>query len=478
MRPRIPAALLLSILALSCSPLSGLAAEDSDASRKPIPGSSGETQKAPATPAQPPALSNLSPWGPGMHSVLPRLALGADLRVRHEYHYNAFTLNSDAPDREYDYQRYRMRVEAALLPVRSLELNARLTTERRWYIKPDSLDGSRPDEILFDAMNVAVRNPGGLPFTLRVGRQDIVFGNGWVVMDATPGDGSRTIFFDAARLTWDFRAARTTVNAIGIANASIPDTWLPIVRNLHKPVTEQQENGAILYVSNRAFSKTAIDGYFIYKHDRKVQANGSDADIKTLGSLVQREFSPRWRYRLEVALERGAKNGADLRSFGITHRLTYSFGDARRHRVHLGHEYLSGDDPATNGVDEGWDPLWGRWPQWSELLVSNLATETRSGNWTNLQRIDFGWACSPTEQLELSANYMPLFAPANSLTGRPGFSSDGGFRGHFGQAILRFRFSEHLSAHIWGEVFSPGSYYSAPKGDTACFVRAEAVVRW
>ncbi len=42
---------------------------------------------------------------------------------------------------------------------------------------------------------------GGMPLTATVGRQDIIEGVGWLVMDGTPLDGSRTVYFDAARFT-------------------------------------------------------------------------------------------------------------------------------------------------------------------------------------------------------------------------------------------------------------------------------------
>ncbi len=35
---------------------------------------------------------------------------------------------------------------------------------------------------------------------------------------------------------------------------------------------------------------------------------------------------------------------------------------------------MSGDDPSTDD-NEGWDPLFSRWPKWSELYIYSLATE-------------------------------------------------------------------------------------------------------
>jgi hypothetical protein len=453
----------------------------------PAPAPAAGTQAAapppaPKAPAATPAPAALPPWGPRMNSVASWLSLGADLRIRQEYHNNALTLNGSVPNHEYNYQRYRARLAATLKPAKFLDFNFRMTTERRWYFKPDSLDGSRPDEFVFDNLNVSLKNPGGKPFTLTLGRQDIAMGNGWLIMDGTPGDGSRTIFFDAARLTYELKPYKTTFDFIAVCNSSKSDTWLPVFHpdqaGFPKPLTEQNENGAIFYVSNKSVAKTTIDGYFIYKHDSKVQANGNNASISAFGVRVERDLADHWRYRFEVAPETGEKNGKDLSAFGANQRLTYLWKNKTNQRVHFGYEYLSGDDPATAGTNEGFDPLWGRWPQWSELMLYNLSRETRVGEWSNFHRLDFGWGCSPTKKLDLSADYMPLFAANNPLGGRPGFSETGSFRGHYGQGTMRYRFTDHVNGHLWAEFFVPGSYYTEAKSDTACFLRWEVLFRW
>ena len=41
----------------------------------------------------------------------------------------------------------------------------------------------------------------GVPLDFKIGRQDLFLGNGWLVGDGTPLDGSRTFYFDAIRAT-------------------------------------------------------------------------------------------------------------------------------------------------------------------------------------------------------------------------------------------------------------------------------------
>jgi hypothetical protein len=463
------------ILMVLCLP-----AQDSKVSDDVQAGTPASEQlRAKAAAVEPPPSSSLLPlFGTRTKPMFSWLSLGADFRLRHEYHNNIYSLNSSLPSHEYNSERYRLRFAATLKPLPILDLNMRLITERRLNFKPAELRWSKPDEIFFDAFNFSLKKPGGLPLTLTVGRQDISFGNGWVINEATPLDGSRSIFFDAARLTWDWRQQRTTIDLIGVANSALLETWLPAIRSLDKPIAEQRENGAIAYVANRTLPHLPVDGYFVYRHSIPVLGNGNRGDLYAAGSLVQWQITTAWRYRVEAALERGDKHGRGLRAFGETQRLIHEWDNRSRQRVHFGHEYLSGDDPGSSGTDQGWDPIWGRWPQWSEMLGSTYSRETRQMEHTNLQRLDFGWGCSPSRWLDLSFNYMPLFAPSNPFSSRPGYSPSGSFRGNYLQAIGRFKISDHLSAHLWSEVFVPGNYYSAEKSDPACFLRLEIFARW
>jgi hypothetical protein len=314
--------------------------------------------------------------------------------------------------------------------------------------------------------------------TLTVGRQEIMLGNGWLVLEGTPLDGSRTIFFDAARLTYALKSGKTTVELIGISQGASSSRWIHPLNDQHKSLLEQNENGAILYVTNKSFPKTQIDGYFIFKHDMKVLARGDNADIYAFGARVEGDLSNHWKYRTEFAPELGNKNGQDLRAFGANNRVSYFWKNRTNQNVRLGYEFLSGDDPNTKGTDEGYDPLWGRWPQWSELLLYNFSTETRVAYWTNLQRIDFGWSCNPTNRMEVNADFMPLLAANNPLQDKPGFSPNGKFRGHFASVLMRYKFSEHFSGHLLGEFFFPGDYYTSLKQDPAAFLRVELIAAW
>lgn len=403
------------------------------------------------------------------------LSWGAAMRLRQESFQNAYTLDNEGPNNVYSYQRYRFQVWNDLKPLPPLTLNTRLAWEFRTYQQPESKEGPAWDEILIDHLNLSWTNVLGKPLALTVGRQDLTFGDRWLVWDGTGPDASRTEFFDAGRLTWDWKEAQTRVDAVYFDLHHESDYWLPVISPTGASLTEQDERGGILYLSNRSLARTQLDAYLIYRHEYDPQpVVGDQGDLYVTGARAAGDLSEHWKYRSEFAAEFGRKNDRGLNAFGFNGRLSYFFKDAWNHNVRLGYEYLSGDDPGT-ASDEGWDPMWGRRAQWSELLTFTFTTEGngRKSDWNNLQRIDAGWSCNPTRSIEVLVDYMPLFANDNPLGGTSIFNGDGSFRGHLAAAVLKFRFSKRVTGHLWSEFFFPGNYYQSQNRDAAAFLRAE-----
>ncbi len=416
------------------------------------------------------------------------LSWGADLRLREVYFDNAITLNGQAANHERRFERIRARVWSTISPSEQLDLNLRLVWEGRYYGRPASVEGWYGGITQFDQLNFKLKNPGELPMTLQVGRQEIIMGDGWLVIDASPLDGSRTISFDAVRFAWDFENAATKLELIYIDQGGADDRLIHPINDLEEDQSEQDERGAIVWLTNKSITATQLDGFFIYKADEAqggplrqaggltFASPGNDGESYTLGGRVQYDFNKYWKVDVQGAGQVGDRNGREVRAGAAKGALIYSFNDAWKTQLKGTYEYLSGDDPNTAGRDEAFDPLWGRWPQWSELLVYTYAAETRLSQVTNLHRLGLTWNAKPTEKLELLANYHFLLADENTRGGTAGYSAGGDVRGHLISAVLRYKFNSHVSGHLTGEVFLPGNYYAAPRDDTAAFLRAEVVL--
>ncbi|NBB73817.1 MAG: alginate export family protein [Bacteroidetes bacterium] len=421
---------------------------------------------------------------------------GADQRIREVYIKNPFLFNNDTrdpgsgiqpgPGGEWHYQRFRTRLWGKAKMTDDMDVNARLVWEFRHWCKPDGRlesvgsgdDGFDADEALFDHLNVQWRNALGLPLTVTVGRQDIIIGNGWLVLDGTPLDGSRTIYFDAVRLQYDINPIQTNVDVSYIEQGAAADKHMEPFNDRERYVTEQDERGVILNVVNRSIENHELGGYFIWKQMDARADNGNDGTLYTIGLRGAGTCGDRWTYRTEMAAQTGHKNANRLCAFGTNNRLTYKFNDPLKSEVRVAYEFLSGDQNATHGKDEGFDILWGRWPQFSELYAYSAAAENRLADATNVHRLGFGWSFHPHAKLDVCTDYHLLWANHNPLGGATGFSGDGMFRGQIVTLLLRYAFTEQIKGHLVGEAFFPGNYYDNTRNDPAVFARYEITFAW
>ncbi len=490
-----------------------LAAAGAAAPAKEAAPATEAAKAAPAAPAKPTHTELFWPeaWN-AFHNPTDWLSMGLDHRFRIEAGRNWDTLNSDSITDDWWYERYRTRWWTKTVLGEDISFNTRLTWEFRTWDEPHAQNivateqfgfqkydrNTDLDEALFDWFNFNIRNIGGLPLTATIGRQDMIFGVGWLVLDASPLDGSRTVgMFDAARFTYDWTDASTKIDLAYVNRMAESDKFLEPIDDKNRALTEQDENGAILYLTNTSFKPIQLEGFFIYRNDNPVDnptelSNlapmwGADQDIYTFGAAIAGTSGDHWKYRAEGAFQTGTTerkaltppfalgDEQDIEAFGVLTNLEYLFKDAHENATHIGYEYASGDDPDSDDFEQ-FNLLWGEWPRWSELLIYTYTMETEPSNTTNLHRANIGHRINLSKQWTFTVDYHALWSdrPGNPWrTGANGINVDGSseFRGSLVTAWARYKFSDQLYGHILGEYFTPGDYYVNPSGDDAYFFR-------
>lgn len=425
-----------------------------------------------------PAFHSVS-WEDDLRHPVSWVGLGFDLRLRDEWVNNAATLRSGLPNSETHYNRIRPRIWASLNPTDDIQFSLRLIAEPRYYYRPAAMDGWAFEEGLFDQFNVRLTNIFDQHLSFTIGRQEIIMGSKWLIWDASTTDGTRSEFFDAARVTYSVPESHTRFDGIYVFQYSDLSYWLPAIHDTDRGIIEQDEHAGIFYVSNTSIPDTVMDGYLIFRDQIKVLARGNEGQTWVAGARIEHQFGTRWQARVEGAYDWGDLNDRPLDAWGLNTLLTFKAGGDWKQRFRVAYEYLSGDDPGTH-ENEGWEPMWARRAQWSELMVQLFGAEHRGrvGDYKNLQKLGAGWTVTPRKWLELNADYAAVFANENPSAGRPGYSDDGNFRGHYVQSITRFTWNKHFSSHIWVEFFMPGNYYSADRQDLATFLRAELMCKF
>lgn len=436
-------------------------------------------------------LSSWDQWWKDFHNPTDYLEMGLDHRFRTITARNIDTLDTDATQNKWNYQRYRFRWWTKWLINENVDFNARLVWEFRTWDEPNRKPQDTDfDEMILDRFNFTVRNLFDMPVTAVIGRQDLIFGVGWLVLDGTPMDGSRTIFTDAARFTYDWKEKDTKIDMIYIDHASASDRWLKPINDRDRGLTEQDEYGAILYLTNQSFEKTKVEAYFMYKNDNPVDILPGDlnfpgawsrkAEIYTFGGAVSKKVNENWNYRIEGAIQTGEKSDVtsdlstgtmrDLEACGVLTNLEYLFHDSHDSSVHVGYEYESGDDPTTDD-NEQFDPLWAEWPRWSELYIYTYSKETMIAESTNVRRFNLGHKFNPNKKWQICTDYHLLWADENTSSTALSFSDTSKFRGQLFTCWAKYKMSAQLTGHLLGEYFVPGTYYDQSNRDAAFFLR-------
>ena len=417
---------------------------------------------------------------------------GADFRLRQEYFDNAIDLLNEYQDRR-NAIRMRCRFWAEVGPFFKMEeltapngvtANIRMTKETRWYQQDDGRVPMQDwNEIVYDNLYVQWQRILGMPISLKVGRQDLVYGKGWIILDGTPLDGSRTIYSDAVKATLHLDNIATTIDVFALDNKAHQSRFRPFDPK-HKLVSEYDTEVFGIYAINKTLAPHEFHSYYIYKNENRVAAAPAiapgDRTVHTVGGLGQGKFANGVDYYAEMAGQWGTEAGANRVGFGVNSDVGYTFTKvAMTPRVHGGYEYLSGDDPHTREY-EGWDNVLGRWPQFSEAYAYRWAFEGgRPGAYTNLHRFTLGVNARPMPKMFAVLDYSLLLADEHTFGTSytlpppiPAPYGDGYVRGHLLVARVHYDFTKRLTGHMWAEYFCPGSYYDDATDD-AVFLRWE-----
>ncbi len=404
-------------------------------------------------------------------NIHPNIKLSFAERFRMVAFDNVRSLSDTAHDGN-SYTRFRTNLTGQWFPTEGLEFTLRLTNEFRYYFVPENRDFSF-HEVFVDQLYVEWNNTVGIPGTLTLGRQNIMLGEGFVVMDGGPLDGSRSIYFNAARFDWKLNQKSKLV--LFYTYQPETDDLLPIIHDQDKHMIEQPEEGIGAYFMGE-LNQVNLDAYAIRKNIRETDGLPTKSSINTVGTRVSLPVAECLSLTGETAYQFGEYGEADRSAIGGYAHLDYrtEWGSYFPESITAGAIYLSGDDPKT-GDWEAWDPLFSRWPKWSESYIHTEINENGVAYWTNIISLYGRLQFHITQDMKCHLDYHHLMAPqkcADSLF--PG--GTGKIRGDLLIAKLTYNINEYLSGHLIWESFEPGSYYFK-SADSYSWARVEFMLK-
>ena len=397
-------------------------------------------------------------------------------RVRQETSDNVASLNDSLPESS-SYVRFRTSFMGQWRPAGGFELGVRLTNENRYYFAPKTDPKLHKNydlnEVFFDDLYLKW-TPGKLPVTITVGRQDIQLGEGFLIYDGSPLDGSRSAYFNALRL--DFALDRKTTLTGFYVYEPKSDKYLPRIHDVGQPLVEQNEEGYGFYLAGMAESWN----YEAYVFRKNIEVAGAlpASRINTAGARLRMPFAETLSLTAEAALQTGSYGALDRLGWGGYFHLDWKTGAALPLPALfiLGGIYLSGDDPSTADTYEGWDPAFSRWPKWGESLVYLLARESRVSYWSNFNSLYATAQFALADAVRLNLTWQHL--GAGQRTAPTAFlSGQGTRRGDIGTAKLTYEINKNFQGHIVWDQFRPGDFYF-PGAQSYAWVRFEVSVKY
>jgi hypothetical protein len=424
------------------------------------------------------------------------LKFGMSERLRNEYYNNITDMNKDVSDRT-DYYRIRTSVWGQARYAPYATFYAKLTNEfRKYTLDPKERDFTW-EEIVFDNLYLKLETPNKMA-ALTVGRQNLMYGEGFILMDGAPWDGSRTIYHDAIKLS--LAKGKTSIDLLAIDNTRTEDR-LPVIRDpgfedgtltelkkgvrvpqsLDQMMNDGEEKALGLYATTTAVAKAKIEAYFLRKTempDPWINMGGSkdELNLNTLGARVNYGFTDRISLTTEWALQSGSQGSIDHSAVGGYGYVTYLIDQATKSSLSGGIICLTGDDPATADKNEGWNPMFARLPKWSELYIYSYLNEVNRGSvrvsyWTNLWSPYISYTVALSKKATLIGNFYLLKAfQKRSIPG--GGIGNGLSRGNEIQVWFKYAFNKYLSGHVLLDQLVPGDFYPMPH-TSGPFLRGE-----
>lgn len=343
-----------------------------------------QAQQTPTPPASGPAAAR-PPLPNRLNDVLPSW-----LRVRGEFRerVEGFENSGFVAERDDAYFLSRFRFNATVTAHRQLSFQAQVQDAR--VAKKTVGPTGTPFKAPFD-LRMAFADVGDAksPIAVRVGRQELVFGEQRLVGHVSWLNAART--FDGAKVT--VRQPAFTVDAFGASVVRILDG------EFDKSGNGNRFAGAYAATS-RLIPLGSVEPYVFWRRDVNLGSEtGALGNLTqtTVGVRLAGRLPARLDYGVEMALQRGSLASDDVDAWAGHWQLRESLAGPGSVRLTGEFNYASGDADPADGVRGTFDHLYPT-PHDKYGLANQVG-------WKNVRHVRAGVEFTPIKALPITANY-------------------------------------------------------------------------
>lgn len=235
----------------------------------------------------------------------------------------------------------------------------------------------------------------GLPFLIRLGRQQLSFGSERLLGNYNWDNVGRA--FDALNMQ------------LGDDDQKL-NLWLAQGRDHNAPTVARNQEFGGAYFSSSRWLPTNFDAYVLVLYDaRNFESVANPADpgdqeepkktltIYTLGARLNSPSARRFHYELEAAYQTGQRGFRDISAYGLALNAGYTWEQHWRSTIHVGYVFGSGDHDPNDEKSE---------------TLSNLFPDAHRefgamdyASWSNISAAHLGAQISLTENFSCGVNW-------------------------------------------------------------------------
>ena len=403
----------------------------------------------------------------------------------------------------HDYLIESVRVYVAASLTDNVDAYVRLAQNRDWGLNA----GDPPDDVEVDLAYLTLNEMYGYPCSLTIGRQELLYGEGFLVGDGvrpgTPDTVNQTYQydnrkgFDAIKAVWDYEPhqidvfiAKVTEGANVAQGGPAVGPGVPVdIDNDLYGVNWNYDGGvyglwdfALFYNRNNVVGADAENQTWALS----VRGEGTLPSVSTGVLALKGEIVKEWGMVEQAANlgtlgAFGSSNDAErLDAWGGYLEGEYTFDNPYAPYLGLGYIYMSGDNYNTDAIEQ-FNPLFEdeKYGEIAEVLygVGGLLVATAPGSGavglgvdtsiTNAQIWKFAFGLNPTENTAIDLTFYSLSANQEVFSATGDSDDQRRFIGSEYDLTFDYYYSEDVTFGLLYALFIPGPYFEWGADDVA-----------
>ena len=395
-----------------------------------------------------------------------RVSLGGQVTFRGYNLQNVWDFNDEVDSDNWDTFRLKGSLKATVKATDDVTAVVQLTDQT--YGENTGVGDNVDNKIFLDNAYIEARNLFGVPVDGTFGRQNLIYGSGFVVLDGQSQFASTSIYFDGIKLRWHLT---DTMTLDGLYMKDQENQRADDADGNTTPDNRGDDitlSGAY-FTSNKCPMVGKSELYILNRNDEYF-----GKDIWMYGARVSNKLENGFDYSLEGAIQRGDANRTlDQDAFGYKLDGGYTVkAVSMTPRFYLGYAFMSGDENASDQESNQWDVFYGGWPQFGDLMAWKYLNLPSTAN--SLKGVYSGYNAYSNvigeaiysnfsiATLGASANLLKNFSVNLSYSLLTFDEVAAGMDDDFGdyyQTTLKYQYNKQLSFSLYAALLSPGDAF-------------------